>query len=134
MPIYYDGTKNVTDRPTDLVTARNMIRPGSVLWFSHSKPKKAGGLNALFSTGPGKINHMSTVVAVNRDAAGNLLSFSMYHGRNKRKPAAITKHQYWDWPSKFTKKGKRYPSLGYWGQYLVGLGTIMPVAADYSKP
>ncbi len=73
-----------------------------------------------------QINHMGTVISVERDENGDVLSYSMYHGRNKKKVATVTNHHYWDWPDKFTSGGKEYPPLGYWGQYLVGIAPITP--------
>ncbi len=111
------------DEQAALARHRDQIRPGTVLWFSHKKPDPSAGTAPLFA---GLINHMGTVISVERDANGELLSYSMYHGRNQRKVATVTTDHYWDWPDKFTSGGKQYPPLGFWTQYLVGLAPIAP--------
>jgi len=129
IPIYYDGVTDISQPPPDLVDNRHLIKPGAVLWFARKKPFKEAGLNGLWFRGPSgaHINHMGTVVAVNQREDGLVISYQMYHGRNPRKRAAITKHHYWTWPSAFTLSGQKYPPFGYWGQFLVGIGTLLPV-------
>jgi hypothetical protein len=130
-PIYYDGVSSPADRPQGLDTIRNLIRPGAVLWFSLDRPLAANGLEGLFTKrvarGP-HINHMGTVTEVTRDETGQLTSYAMYHGRSTGNPGSVTRAHYWTWPESYLAGGsKEYPSLGYWNQYLVGIGTIVPV-------
>lgn len=118
VPIYYDP--ETADRVA-LAKHRDFIRPGAVLWFSRQKPTKSSGLQPLFTRA---INHMGTVVSVERDEDGNVVRYTMYHGRSKGKKARVTEHHYWQWPAMFTRAGKEYPPLGYWDQYLVGIAPI----------
>jgi hypothetical protein len=104
-----------------LAEHRDLIRPGAVLWFARQKPSKSIGLQPLFTR---QINHMGTVVSIERNAAGEVVRYRMYHGRSKGKQARVTEHHYWQWPAMFTRGGKRYPPLGYWDQYLVGIAPI----------
>ena len=93
VPIYYDP--EIGDRFA-LAKHRDLIRPGAVLWFSRQKPAKSGGLQPLFTR---QINHMGTVVSVERNEAGEVVRYKMYHGRSKGKKARVTEHHYWQWPS-----------------------------------
>lgn len=128
IPVFYDGAQNLTDIPRSLKAVRNRIRPGAVLWFSRGAPKSAGGIDALFKRNSAgtHINHMGIVTQVERDRAGNVIRYRMYHGRSSGKKAAVTTHHYWVWPRAFTKGGKAYPSFGYWNQRLVGFATVVP--------
>ncbi len=130
-PIYYDGINAPDERPADLAAIRERIRPGAVLWFSLSQPTSNDGLEGLFtktvSRGP-HINHMAVVTDVTRDQNGHVTEYAMYHGRTAGKPGSVTRVHYWDWPKKYLDNGKKaYPSLGYWNQYLVGIGTLVPI-------
>lgn len=131
IPIYYDGVTDISQAPPALIEHRELIKPGAVVWFARKKPSTEDGLDGLWYRGASgaHINHMGTVRAVTRDEEGNVISYEMYHGRNPRKPAAITKHHYWAWPSIFTLNGQQYPPFGYWNQFLVGIGTLLPVEA-----
>jgi hypothetical protein len=131
--IYYDGVSTPSEIPPGLREHRNLIRPGAVLWFSLARPSSADGLDGLFtkrvSRGP-HINHMGTVTKVTRNETGQVIRFAMYHGRSTGKPGSVTRAHYWTWPEDFLANGtKEYPSLGYWNQYLVGIGTIVPVVS-----
>ncbi len=128
IPIYYDNvTADITQPSDSLKMNRHRIKPGAVLWFSRSLPTSAGGVNALFARRePGSINHMGTVVSTKLDNEGQLIQYSMYHGRRAGKLATITHTQYWQWPLTYTKGGRKYPPAGYWKQYLVGIGTLLP--------
>ncbi len=133
-PIYYDGVSTPSERPQDLVANRHLIRPGAVLWFSLDRPRSADGLEGLFtkrvSRGP-HINHMGTVTEVTRDDNGEVISYAMYHGRSTGKPGSVTRAHFWTWPESYLANGsKEYPSFGYWKQYLVGVGTIVPVVSS----
>ena len=132
IPIYYDNATDNSDQIYKILKEnRDRIKPGAILWFSHSRPTSAGGINALFDNGsPSSINHMGTVVSTTLDNEGHIQQYSMYHGRSKGKRATITKTQFWSWPPKYTRGGQTYPRLGYWRQYLVGIGTLLPAVAQ----
>ena len=120
VPIYYNAE---LDEKVVLAEYRGLIRPGAVLWFSPQRPKRSAGLEPLFSR---QINHMGTVVSVEQNESGEVVRYKMYHGRSEGKVATVTEEHYWQWPKKFTSGGNKYPPLGYWEQYLVGVGSIAP--------
>ncbi len=131
-PIYYDDVSGIAEPPQDLIDLRNLIKPGAVLWFSRQKPVSNDGLGNLWANNPAntQINHMGTVTEVTRDDEGNVIGYKMYHGHGDTgNPASVTEHHYWEWPATFTNNGSSYPPLGYWGQYLVGIGTLLPTQA-----
>ena len=117
-PVYYDRGNRAA-----VASHRHLIRPGAVLWFSRTAPKRSAGLTPLFAR---QINHMGTVISVQRNQNGDVVGYSMYHGRRPGKRATITEKHYWDWPRAYTSRGQSYPPLGYWKQYLVGIGSIAP--------
>lgn len=123
IPIFYDGTADA-DAPSALSDIRNKIKPGSVLWFSQTKPLLAHGKEGLYKEAGGVINHMGTIVSVKKDALGNVIEWTMYHGQNPRKHNGITEH-YWDWPDYLTSRGQVYPPGGYWKQRIVGFAESM---------
>lgn len=129
-PIYYDAAAPIGQPSEDLKRNRNRIRVGSVLWFSIGKPRSEDGLNGLFKKRPNHdafISHMAIVTAVKYDEQGNVSQFEMYHGQNARKFAGITKTHFWQWPTRYLGGGKKeYPPFGYWKQYLVGVGDLLP--------
>lgn len=143
-PIYYDGMTSPSQIPDDLRRNRNLIRPGALVWFSFDRPRSADGVEGLFtrrvSRGP-HINHMGTVTSVTRDVRGNVIGFEIFHGRSTGKAGSITKSHYWQWPTSHlscsdlndrSTCSKEYPTLGYWSQYLVGIGTLLPDPATIS--
>lgn len=136
IPIFYDGVSDIATAPQDLINHRNLIKPGAVLWFSRKKPMSTNGVDDLWTRNAAgtQINHMGTVIEVKRDDAGNVMQYKMYHGHGREgNHASITEHHYWEWPTTFTSNGKSYPSLGFWDQYLVGIGTLLPTEAPPSE-
>jgi hypothetical protein len=126
-PIYYDGGAAPSEVPEDLHKNRHLIRPGAVLWFSSRpplRPQQPDDLDALFKKVPGGtyIGHMGIVTKVTRDASGQVTSFSMYHGRSTGKPGRVTDYHNW------TPTRPHYPPFGVGSKYLVGIGTVVPVA------
>ena len=130
-PIYYDEVADSVEAPYYLGNNLHRIKPGAVLWFSKAWPTEADGLEGLWSRQVGKakanISHMATVVRVHRDSTtGALTSFEMYHGRRETRPGKITKNHIWVLPSESSLTNPKYPKLDYWGQYVVGIGELLP--------
>lgn len=60
-PIFYDDVVgDITAPPQDLINNRNLIKPGSVLWFARIHPASTDGLEGLWVRGASgaHINHM----------------------------------------------------------------------------
>ncbi|MFK7997215.1 MAG: hypothetical protein AB8B87_23995 [Granulosicoccus sp.] len=124
VPVFYDGTVDLTEAPGALIAIRNKIKTGSVLWFSFEKPLAEIKKEGLFKEVGGLINHMATVTSVEKDDNGDVIAWYMYHGINGKKNNDITP-QWWTYPTVFGDK--KYPPGGYWGQRLVGFAeSIVP--------
>ncbi|MFK8083532.1 MAG: hypothetical protein AB8B97_24895 [Granulosicoccus sp.] len=125
-PVVYASPRDekmaVTDMDvTQLVDIRDRIKVGSVLWFSRHKPQSGDDIQTLFNK---HINHMGVVTEVIRDENGILEQYKMFHGHGKKNNGAkTTKDHYWDWDPGFNNH-ERYPPLGYWTQYVVGIAPI----------
>ena len=138
IPIYYDGITDISQPPQDLIDKRHLIKPGAVVWFSRGMPISSDGVDSLwtYNSKKSQINHMATIISVEKDDDGNVIRFSMYHGhgRDGVTPASVTDKHFWEWPATYTSNGSKYPPFGYWGQYLVGIGTLLPTEAPPSGP
>lgn len=96
VPIYYDGN-DASLAPQSLVAFRNSIKPGTVFWLSFDVPKSSQGKQHLYSETASKkgiIDHMGTVVSIDKDDNDNVISWTMYHGQNSRKHNGITTHRW----------------------------------------
>jgi hypothetical protein len=73
----------------------NRIRPGSVMFFANTD-KQYSNMTIDLLAGPpsgvpkGVIMHIATVVSVVKDDAGNVIKYTMMHGRNSKYPASPT--------------------------------------------
>ena len=106
---------------------RDLIKVGSVLWFSRHKPQRGDDIQSLFEK---HINHMGVVTNVIFDDDGVLKRYEMFHGHGKRgNPAKSTKQHFWEWPSEYNNH-ERYPPLGFWTQYLVGISPVFAGQTD----
>ena len=136
-PIYYDGVTDISLPPQDLIDNRHLIKPGAVVWFSRERPMSTDGLDILWTAGSRKaINHMGTVTEVMRDEDGNVIRYKIYHGHGKEgvTTAGVTDYHFWEWPATYTSGGQKYPPFGFWGQYIVGIGTLLPTEAPPPTP
>ena len=120
-PIYYDDAPSKGKPSSSLRANRHRIKVGTVLWFSRKAPKSASGIDNVFK----HINHMAVVTDVKYNSRGELVKYKMYHGRNKGKLATVTEEHFWAWPLAYLSRGSEYPPLGYWSQYLVGVGRLL---------
>lgn len=73
----------------------NRIRPGSVMFFANTD-KQYSNMTIDLLAGPpsgvpkGVIMHIATVVSVVKDDAGNVIKYTMMHGRNSKYTASPT--------------------------------------------
>lgn len=71
----------------------NRIRPGSVMFFANTDQHYSNMTIDLLAGPPsgvpkGVIMHIATVVSVEKDEAGNVIKYTMMHGRNTKYPAS----------------------------------------------
>jgi len=122
-PVYYSGITSMDQARKTLEQYRDQIRPGMVLWFARKPSLPGDGVDALVAS----VNHMATVTSVELGDDGRLKRFEMFHGQSEGKPASVTYNQFWIWPDVYRQRDT-YPPLGFWDQYLVGIGSIVPDA------
>lgn len=106
----------------DPMKSRNLIRPGSVMFFGRSNEKYANISIDLIAGTKGKrgvISHMGTVTEVKRDEAGNVIGYTLMHGKRTGKTAGRTYYHNIEPP----RLG--YPILGNWNQQWVAVANIM---------
>ena len=116
----------------DPLADRNKIRPGSVMFFARtdekfSKPDIATLTNAdVFqhdqAAGKGKIYHVGVVTKVEKDENGNVVRYTLMHGRNSKYTASRTSGNY-DGPGGYKKTFAKFP-FGNWNQQWVAVAQI----------
>ena len=122
----------------DPLADRNKIRPGSVMFFARtdekfSKPDIATLTNAdVFqhdqAAGKGKIYHVGVVTKVEKDENGNVVRYTLMHGRNSKYTASRTSGNY-DGPGGYKKTFAKFP-FGNWNQQWVAVAN-METAVEY---
>lgn len=118
-PVYCDG--NYMSFTADLKAAEKLLHPGAVVWYGkgESCSTKDAGETALINN----INHMGTVLSVERNDAGEVQSYKIYHGRNKGKGSGINTLE-----REYQGSSKVVPPFGNWTEPVVGIAPIVPVA------
>jgi hypothetical protein len=103
----------------DEAAQQELIKPGAVLFYGYpGKKYKNFKAEELFVRGTG-IDHVGVVVEVERDAKGKIKNYHLFHGRNPRHPAGITKYHYF-------KPGRdSYPPLGNGSQQWVAFAPLV---------
>lgn len=105
----------------------NLIHPGSVMFFSNTD-QKYSNMNIDLLAGPkdgsvkGVIMHIATVVSVNKDEAGNVIKYTMMHGRNTKYPASPSGGNC-DCGGNTAKQHEKFP-FGNWNQQWVAIANI----------
>ena len=119
-PVWYE--KGV-DAEVSIEPYRQLIKPGAVLWFSDRPPREEDGLLQLFgrSDRGTQIRHMGTVVTTEIGEDGEVVSYTMFHGRNAGKLATITEEHE-------LHPGGGRPPFGNGGDYLAAIGSLLPLA------
>lgn len=103
----------------------NRIRPGSVMFFSNTDQRYANmDIDLLAGNGnaKGAIMHIAIVTAVERDPAGNVLKYTMMHGRNTKYPASRSSGNC-DCGATTGKQHEKFP-FGNWNQQWVAVANI----------
>ncbi|RME05137.1 MAG: hypothetical protein D6816_09210, partial [Bacteroidetes bacterium] len=102
----------------DAVAQRNVIKPGAVMFFGgsgkrYNHPPKDEVLKG------GIIEHIGVVTEVKKDEQGNVIGYTMFHGRRPGK-AAERSHYHSIEPPRLG-----YPPLGNWNQQLLAVAYVM---------
>lgn len=109
----------------DAKASRNLIRPGSVMFFGRSGVKYANVTLDLIAGTPqqrGVITHMGVVTEVKRDDKGDIIGYVMMHGRRKGVTAQRSHYHQLKPP----RSG--FPVLGNWSQQWVAVANLMTPA------
>lgn len=101
----------------DPIKMAHLIKPGAVMFFAH-RGKNIDNFAGKRSFNANIVSHIGIVVAVEKDAAGRVISYQLFHGRSRGKIASITKYHYRN-PSK-----KYLPPFGNYDQPLVAIARM----------
>ncbi len=109
----------------DAIASRNVIRPGTVLFFGRSG-KKYSNIDIEMLTDKsngytrnGAIMHVAVVTEIQTDENGDLVNYTMMHGRSSRYPASRSGSM-----EVQSKNTKNLPPFGHWNQQLVAIADI----------
>lgn len=108
----------------------NKIRPGSVMFYGRTEEKyNNSDINLLSNPDvfqhdgtKGKIMHIAVVTKVEKDDAGNVVRYTIMHGRNSRHTASRTSGNY-DGPGSYKTQFAKFP-FGNWNQQWVAMAYI----------
>lgn len=110
----------------DPMASRNSIRPGSVMFYGKPNKKfKNMTIESLTDkdnnyTSNGAIMHIAVVTNVRTDEDGNVLEYTIMHGRNKRVHASRSGSK-----EVQSTRTKGLPPFGNWSQQWVAVANIM---------
>ena len=116
---YHDNNNLVIIQKEEAATSGHLIRPGSVMFFGSSNVSYTNITIDKLAV-QGGIEHMGTVVDVEKDGAGNVIGYTMFHGRNPRHPAGTTKHKL----KNVSFSRGVLPPFGNWDQQWVAVANI----------
>ena len=105
----------------DPIADRNLIRPGSVMFFAGTGKKYQNmTIDQLSAPYPnGIVHHIGVVTEVKKDEEGDVTGYVMMHGRRPGVFAQRSHYHAID-PPRFG-----YPPLGNWNQQWIAVGYIM---------
>lgn len=124
---YRNGNLHIVQ---DAMADRNLIRPGTVVFFGRTDEHYSNiGIDLLTNPGKfvhdgtkGKIYHVAVVTSVEKDDAGNVIKYTIMHGRNTKYPASRSSGNY-DGPGGYGKAFAKFP-FGNWNQQWVAMAHI----------
>ncbi len=116
---YYDNDNLVIIH--DAAKQRNLIKPGTVMFFGKSGQVYNNlTIERLKTPMPNHvIMHVGVVTDVKKDANGDVINYTMFHGRRPGKIASSTYYH------KLEPPRAGFPPLGNWNQQLVAVANIM---------
>lgn len=115
---WYHNKKNLIliKNNEDAFAKRNLIKPGAIMFFGRSGQVYN---NVDIGIAQSQVMHVGTVTEVNKDDQGNVIGYTMFHGRSAGKIAQRTFYH----GLKPPRLG--YPVLGNWNQQWIGISYIM---------
>ncbi len=84
----------------DPIRMANLIKPGAVMFFAHGG-KDLDKFAGKPSFNVNIVSHIGIVVAVEKDPAGRVISYQLFHGRSRGKFASVTQYHYRNPPKKY---------------------------------
>lgn len=100
----------------DAMAKRNLIKPGAVMFFGRSGQHYN---DVTIDMVEREVAHVGIVTEVKKDDAGNVIGYTMFHGRSKGKIAQRSFYHSIEPP----RLG--YPILGNWNQQWMAIGYVM---------
>ncbi|MCP4654840.1 MAG: hypothetical protein GY856_05405 [bacterium] len=99
----------------DALDQDHLITPGAVMFYGRRNQRysRISRKKALED-----VEHVGMVTSVERDGAGNVVSYRLFHGRSDRKPAAIT-----DYHTRLPTRA-HYPPLGNGAQPWIAVAEV----------
>jgi len=94
------------------------IRPGAVMFYGH-RNKKYDKVNIQNITARTGIEHVGIVTDVERDTSGQIVNYTLFHGRSSGKIASRTTHHHRE-PSR-----KSLPAFGNYNQQWVAVAYLI---------
>jgi len=102
----------------EALKSADLIKPGAVMFYGHRDTLYAN-FNVEQILSRRGIEHMGVVVAVEKDAAGQVTGYELFHGQTYGKLASTTKHHL----RKPTRPG--LPPLGNWNQQWIAFARLL---------
>ncbi len=102
----------------DAASSGNLIKPGVAMFYGQSDQAYANMTIEMLSAQDG-IEHIGTVVEVKKDENGEVVEYTLFHGRNPSKPAGMSKHY------KVVPYDESLPAYGNHKQQWVAVANIL---------
>lgn len=109
----------------DAIASKNSIRPGSVMFYGKPNKKYANMTIDILTdrnnnfTSNGAIMHIAVVTSVRKDEHGNVVDYTIMHGRNSRVHASRSGSK-----EVQSRNTKGLPAFGNWSQQWVAVANI----------
>lgn len=109
----------------DAVASKNSIRPGSVMFYGKPNKKYSNMTIDILTdrsnnfTSNGAIMHIAVVTSVRKDENGNVVDYTIMHGRNSRVHASRSGSK-----EVQSRNTKGLPAFGNWSQQWVAVANI----------
>lgn len=106
----------VKDGFEDAMARRNLIKPGMVMFYGRSAKLYE---DVTIETIEKEVAHVGVVTEVERDADGNVIGYTLFHGRSQGKIAKRSDYH------SIEPQRDGFPRLGNWNQQWLAIANIM---------